>query len=34
MIALTQITNFEIFSFLAVMVLKFLNRKILFIKRK
>ena len=34
MIALTQITNTEIFTFIAVIVFKLLSRKILFINRK
>ena len=34
MIALTQIRNLEIFAFIAVLVLKFLSRKFLFINRK
>ena len=34
MIALTQITNTEIFSFIAVVVFKFLSHKVLFINRK
>ena len=33
-IALTQITNTEIFAFIAVLVLKLLSRKLLFINRK
>ena len=33
-IALTQIKNTEIFAFIAVLVLKLLSRKFLFIKRK
>ena len=33
-IALTQITNTETFTFIAVLVFKLLNRKVLFIKRK
>ena len=34
MIASTQITNTEIFEFLAVLVFKLLNRTVLFINRK
>ena len=34
MIASTQITNTEIFAFLAVLVFKLLSRKVLFINRK
>ena len=34
MIALTQITNTEIFAFIAVLVFKLLSRKVLFVKRK
>ena len=34
MIALTQITNIEVFTFIAVLVLKLLSRKVLFINRK
>ena len=34
MIALTQITNMEIFAFIAVLVFKLLSRKVLFINRK
>ena len=34
MIALTQITNTEIFAFIAVLVFKLLTRKSLFISRK
>ena len=34
MIASTQITNTEIFAFIAVQVLKLLSRKVLFIKTK
>ena len=34
MIALTQITNTEVFTFIAVLVLKLLSRKVLFINRK
>ena len=34
MIASTQITNTEIFAFIAVLVFKLLNSKVLFIKRK
>ena len=34
MIALTQITNTEIFAFIAVLVFKLLNAKVLFINRK
>ena len=34
MIALTQITNTEIFAFIAVLVFKILSRKVLFINRK
>ena len=34
MIASTQLTNNEIFAFMAVQVFKFLRRKILFINRK
>ena len=33
-IALTQITNTETFTFIAVLVFKLLNRKVLFIKKK
>ena len=33
MIASTQITNTEIFAFIAVLVFKLLSRKVLFIKR-
>ena len=33
MIALTQITNTEIFAFIAVLVFKLLSRKVLFINR-
>ena len=33
MIASTQITNMEIFAFIAVLVFKLLNRKVLFNKR-
>ena len=33
-IASTQITNTEIFAFIAVLVLKLLSRKLLFINRK
>ena len=34
MIALTQITNNEIFAFMAVLVFKLLSREVLFIDRK
>ena len=34
MIALTEITNTEIFAFIAGLVFKLLNRKVLFIYRK
>ena len=34
MIALTQITNTEMFAFIAVLVFKLMSRKILFINRK
>ena len=34
MIALTQITNTNIFAFIAVLVFKLLGRKVLFINRK
>ena len=34
MIAPTQITNPEIFAFIAVLVVRLLSRKILFINRK
>ena len=34
MIASTQITNTEVFAFIAVLVLKLLSRKILFINIK
>ena len=34
MIALTQITNTEIFTFIAVLVFKFLSRKVFLINRK
>ena len=34
MIALTQITNTEIFAFIAVLVFKLLSRKVLFIIEK
>ena len=34
MIASTQITNTEIFAFIAVLVLKLVSRKVLFIKTK
>ena len=34
MIPLTQITNFEIFTFIAVLVFKLLSPKVLFINRK
>ena len=34
MIALTQITNTEIFAFITVLVFKLLGRKVLFINRK
>ena len=34
MIALAQITNTEIFAFIAVLVFKLLSRKVLFINRK
>ena len=33
-IALTQITNTEVFAFMAVLVFKLLSRKILFIRRQ
>ena len=33
-IALTQITNTELFAFIAVLAFKFLTRKVLFINRK
>ena len=33
-ITLTQITNTEIFTFIAVLVFKLLSRKVLFINRK
>ena len=34
MIASTQITNTEIFAFIAVLVFKLLSREVLFINRK
>ena len=34
MIASTQITNTEVFAFIAVLVLKLLSRKVLFINIK
>ena len=34
MIASTEITNVEIFAFVAVLVFKLLSRKVLFINRK
>ena len=34
MIASTQITNTEVFAFIAVLVSKLLSRKVLFINRK
>ena len=34
MIASTQLTNTEIFAFIAVPIFKLLNRKVLFINRK
>ena len=34
MIAPTQVTNTEIFAFIAIVVLKLLSRKVLFINRK
>ena len=34
MISSVQITNTEMFSFIAVLVFKLLNRKVLFINRK
>ena len=34
MIALAQITNTEIFAFIAILVLKLWNPKVLFINRK
>ena len=34
MIALTQVTNTEVFAFTAVLVFKSLSRKVLFIDRK
>ena len=34
MIASTQIINSEIFEFIAVLIFKLLNRKVLFINRK
>ena len=34
MIASTEITNTEIFALIAVLVFKFLSRKVLFINRK
>ena len=34
MIASTQITNTEIFAFIAALVFKLLSRKVLFINRK
>ena len=34
MIASTQITNTEIFAFIAVLVFKLLSRKVLFMNRK
>ena len=34
MITLTQITNTEIFAFIAVLVVKLFTRKVLFINKK
>ena len=34
MVASTQVTNTEIFTFMAVLVFKLLSRKVLFINRK
>ena len=34
MIALTQITNADIFAFIAALVFKLLSREVLFINRK
>ena len=34
MIALTQITNTEIFAFIVVLVFKLFSRKVLFINKK
>ena len=34
MIALKQVTNIEIFAFIAVLVFKLLSRQVLFINRK
>ena len=34
MIALTEITNTEIFAFIAVVIFKLLSRKVLFLNRK
>ena len=34
MIALTQITNIEVFAFIAVLAFKLLSRKALFLNRK
>ena len=34
MIASTELTNTEIFAFIAILVLKLLSRKVLFTKRK
>ena len=34
MLALTQITNTEIFAFMALLVFKLLSHKVLFINRK
>ena len=34
MIASTQITNSEIFAFIAVLIFKLLSRKVLFINRQ
>ena len=34
MIASTQVTNTEIFTFIAVLVFKLLSREVLFINRK
>ena len=34
MIASTQITNTEVFAFMAALVFKLLSRKVLFINRK
>ena len=34
MIAATQITNTEIFAFIAALICKLLSRKVLFINRK